>query len=54
MDGETYLLTPTGWLRTAVMVVGAFLALSRWSVSPIAILAVAALVGAVWTSAEPP
>jgi len=46
------MLTPTGWLRTAVMVVGAFLALSWWSVSPIAILAAAAVVGAVWTSAD--
>jgi len=48
------MLTPTAWLRTAVMVVGAFVALSRWSVSPIAILAVAALIGAFWSSEEAP
>ena len=40
------------WLRTTVLVVGAFLALSRWSISPIQVLAVAALVGALWTSGE--
>lgn len=42
------------WLRTAVLVVGAFLALSRWSVSPIQVLAGAALVGFVWTGREAP
>ena len=40
------------WLRTAVLVLGAFLALSRWSISPIQVLAVAALVGAVWRGGE--
>ena len=48
------MLTPTAWLRTTVMVVGAFLALWRWSVSPIEILAAAALIGAVWSSGDTP
>lgn len=43
----------TTWLRTAVMVVGAFVALARWSISPVQILAVAALVGAFWVPREP-
>lgn len=48
------MLTRTAWLRTAVMVVGAFLALARWSISPIEILVVAALVGAVWNAGDTP
>jgi chromate transporter len=40
------------WLRTVVLVVGAFVALAQWSISPIQVLAVAALVGAVWTTGE--
>lgn len=47
-------LRPATWLRTAVVGVGAFLALAVWSVSPIQVLALAALVGAVWTSGETP
>ena len=39
-------------LRTAVLVAGAFVALSRWSVSPIQLLAAAALIGFFWTSGE--
>jgi hypothetical protein len=48
------MLTRTAWLRTAVMVVGAFLALWRWSISPIEILVVAAIVGAVWNAEDAP
>ena len=40
------------WLRTVVLVIGAFVALANWSISPIQVLAVAALIGAVWTSGE--
>jgi chromate transporter len=40
------------WLRTAVLVVGSFLALSHWGVSPIQVLAAAALIGFFWTSGE--
>jgi chromate transporter len=40
------------WVRTLVLVVGAFLALSRWSISPIQVLIVAAIIGACWTSGE--
>jgi chromate transporter len=40
------------WLRTVVLMVGAFVALALWSISPIQVLVVAALVGAVWRSGE--
>ncbi len=40
------------WLRTLVLVAAAFLALSRWSVSPIQVLIVAGVVGACWTSGD--
>jgi chromate transporter len=40
------------WLRTSLMVAGAVVALDRWSITPIQILAVAALVGAVWITEE--
>ena len=40
------------WLRTAVLVAGAFVALSRWSVSPVPILVAAGVIGLVWTSGE--
>lgn len=40
------------WARTAVLVGGAFVALAWWSVSPIQILAAAAVLGALWTSGE--
>ena len=45
-------LSAATWLRTTVLVVGAFLALSRWSISPIQVLVVAAVVGAFWTAPE--
>ena len=45
-------LTPATWLRTGVMVVGAFVALWRWSISPLQILLVAALIGVFWNSGE--
>jgi chromate transporter len=47
-------LRPGTWLRTAVLVAGAFIALWRWSISPIQILAGAALIGFFWTSEEGP
>jgi len=40
------------WLRTVVLATAAFIALAHWSISPIQILIVAALVGSVWTSGE--
>ena len=40
------------WLRTAVLAAAAFVALARWSISPIQVLAAAALVGAFWNSGE--
>jgi chromate transporter len=46
-------LGPTTRVRTVVLATGAFLALAHWSISPIQILAVAALVGAVWNPREP-
>jgi chromate transport protein ChrA len=42
------------WLRAVVLAVGAFVALGHWSISPVQVLIVAALVGAVWTSGERP
>ena len=42
-------LGPRTWPRTVVLAVAAFVALAYWSISPIQILVVAALVGAVWT-----
>lgn len=45
-------LTRAAWLRTAVLVIGAFLALWRWSVSPIQILVAAALIGLVWPAED--
>jgi chromate transporter len=45
-------LRPATWLRTAVLVAGAFALLSRWSISPIQVLAAAALIGFLWTSGE--
>ena len=46
-------VTPKTWPRTAVLFVGAFIALFQWKISPIQVLAVAALVGALWSSGEP-
>ena len=40
------------WLRTAVLVAAAFVALARWSISPVQVLAAAALVGAFWHPGE--
>jgi len=40
------------WFRTLVLATAAFVALAHWSVSPIQVLIVAALVGAVWSSGE--
>jgi chromate transporter len=40
------------WPRTAVLAVGAFVALAHWSISPITLLALAALVGALWNPGE--
>jgi chromate transporter len=45
-------LRPATALRTAGLVVGAFLALAWWSFPPLQILAAAALVGACWTGGE--
>jgi chromate transport protein ChrA len=45
-------LQPTTWVRTAALAVGAFLALRYGSISPIQILALAALVGAAWNTGE--
>ena len=45
-------LAPKTWPRTVVLFVGAFIALFQWSISPIQVLAVAALVGALWSSGE--
>jgi len=45
-------LTAGTWLRTGVMVVGAFVALWQWSISPLQILVVAALIGVFWNSGE--
>src|SRR5262249_32033215 len=36
------------WPRVAVVTLGAFLALARWSISPIQVLAAAAIVGFLW------
>ncbi len=47
-------LQPRAWLVPALVFAGAFLALARWSVSPIQVLAVAALVGAAWPSRSAP
>jgi len=46
------LLGPRTWPRTVVLAAGAFVALAIWSISPIQVLIVAALVGAVWNSGE--
>ena len=46
------LLGARTWPRTVVLAAGAFLALAHWSISPIQVLAAAALVGAVWKSGE--
>jgi chromate transporter len=43
---------PATRLRTAVLVAGAFIALSKWSVPPIQVLAAAALIGFFWKSEE--
>lgn len=40
------------WLCPAVMFVGAFISLWKWSISPIQVLAAAALIGLLWTGAE--
>jgi chromate transporter len=40
------------WLRTAALATGAFVALAVWSISPIQVLILAALLGAVWNSGE--
>ena len=45
-------LSPPAWLRTTVMVVGAFAAMSRWSISPIQIIVAAAVIGVFWKSGE--
>jgi chromate transporter len=45
-------LTAATWLRTAVLAGGAFVALAHWSISPIQVLAIAAIVGAFWNSGE--
>jgi chromate transporter len=44
------LLGPARWLRTLVLATGGFVALARWSISPIQILIAAAVVGAMWTT----
>jgi hypothetical protein len=36
------------------MVVGAFVALSRWLISPLQIIVAAALIGVFWNSGETP
>lgn len=46
-------LRSTAWLRTAVLIAGAFIAL-KWSISPVQILAAAGLIGFFWTSREKP
>jgi chromate transporter len=40
------------WLRAALLVAGAFVALSTWSISPIQLLAMAALIGFFWTGGD--
>jgi len=45
-------LGPTSWPRTLVFAAGGFVALARWSVSPIQVLIVAAVLGALWRSGE--
>ena len=44
---EPALETPA-WLRTVVVAVGAFVALAWWSISPVQIILVSALVGFAW------
>jgi chromate transport protein ChrA len=41
-------------LRTTVLVAGGFVALSKWSVSPLQVLAAAALIGFFWTCGDDP
>jgi chromate transporter len=41
-------LRGTAWLRTAVVAVGAFVALAWWSISPVQIIVAAALIGFAW------
>ena len=36
------------WLRTAVVAVGAFIALAWWSISPVQIIVAAAVLGFAW------
>jgi chromate transporter len=42
----------TTWLRTVVVVGGAFVAFSRWSISPVQVLVAAALVGFFWIGSD--
>ena len=42
------------WLRTTVLAAGAFVALSKWSISPLQVLAAAGLIGFFWMSGEDP
>jgi chromate transporter len=45
-------MTRTTWLRTTVIFTGAIVASARWSISPIQVIAVAALLGALWTTPD--
>jgi chromate transporter len=45
-------LRARAWLRTTVLVAGAFAALWKWSISPLQVLAMAGLVGFFWMSGE--
>jgi chromate transporter len=43
-------MTRATWLRTTVVFAGAIVASAGWSVSPIQVIALAALLGALWTT----
>jgi chromate transporter len=45
-------LAARAWLKPVVVFAGAFVALAVWSISPIQVIAAAAVVGALWTSSE--
>jgi chromate transport protein ChrA len=45
-------LSARAWLKPVVVFAGAFAALALWSISPIQVIAAAAVVGALWTSSE--
>jgi chromate transport protein ChrA len=42
------------WLRTTALVAGAFVALLKWSISPLQVLAATWLIGFFWMSGEDP